>query len=199
MSDRRTDLMDAGLRVLASSGMRGLTHRAVDAEAGLPMGSATYYFRSRAELVRGCTDRLLEFERAPLLSETDSTAEDIVDAVVRSVVSMLGEERVRTLARLELTLAAVHDEELRVTMRERGALAEKWRKQMLASHGIATPEAASELGAVVDGLVVTALLLGPDEPDAIAQWARPVIRAVIDRYVPDDPQHASCSLHPHLR
>ena len=36
--DRRTAILDGALAVLAEQGMRGLTHRAVDAAAGLPAG-----------------------------------------------------------------------------------------------------------------------------------------------------------------
>ena len=54
MADRRTEILDAALRVLAEHGMRGLTHRAVDAAAGIAPGSTSYYFRSRSALVEGC-------------------------------------------------------------------------------------------------------------------------------------------------
>ena len=62
--DRRTAILDGALAVLAEQGMRGLTHRAVDAAAGLPPGSTSYYFRSRAALVAGCVQRLLERDLA---------------------------------------------------------------------------------------------------------------------------------------
>ena len=37
-TDRQAALSDAGLRLVARDGLRGLTHRAVDAEAGVPLG-----------------------------------------------------------------------------------------------------------------------------------------------------------------
>src|SRR3954447_1685384 len=58
MTDRRTGILDAALSVLAHDGMRALTHRAVDAAAGIAPGSTSYYFRTRAALVAGCIDRL---------------------------------------------------------------------------------------------------------------------------------------------
>ncbi|MEH3033773.1 MAG: TetR family transcriptional regulator [Aeromicrobium erythreum] len=51
--ERRSRLADAGLQVLAEQGARGLTHRAVDVAAGLPLGTASNYFRSRDDLVAG--------------------------------------------------------------------------------------------------------------------------------------------------
>jgi DNA-binding transcriptional regulator YbjK len=64
MADRRTEILDAALRVLAEHGMRGLTHRAVDAAAAIAAGSTSYYFRSRSALVEGCVARLLEIDEA---------------------------------------------------------------------------------------------------------------------------------------
>ncbi|MGI9003269.1 MAG: TetR/AcrR family transcriptional regulator, partial [Pseudonocardia sp.] len=64
MTDRRTEILDGALHVLAEHGMRGLTHRAVDAAARIPPGSASYYFRSRSALVAGCVTRLVEIDLA---------------------------------------------------------------------------------------------------------------------------------------
>ncbi|MBL7256883.1 TetR/AcrR family transcriptional regulator [Paractinoplanes lichenicola] len=55
---RRDLLADAGLRVLARSGARGLTHRAVDQEAEVPAGTASNYFRSRDALFSGLGERI---------------------------------------------------------------------------------------------------------------------------------------------
>lgn len=57
-TDRRTQLADAGLGVLAADGMRGLTHRAVDRAAGVPDGTTSNYFRTRDALVTALADRL---------------------------------------------------------------------------------------------------------------------------------------------
>jgi len=57
---RREQLADAGLRVLARSGARGLTHRAVDQAAGVPAGTASNYFRSRDALLGGLGERIFQ-------------------------------------------------------------------------------------------------------------------------------------------
>ena len=41
VSARRTLLLDAGLDLVGTAGLRGLTHRAVDAATGLPDGSTS--------------------------------------------------------------------------------------------------------------------------------------------------------------
>jgi DNA-binding transcriptional regulator YbjK len=57
MANRREQALDAAIRVLGTQGSRGLTHRAVDAEAGLAAGSTSNYFRSRDALVAAVLDR----------------------------------------------------------------------------------------------------------------------------------------------
>jgi len=56
--DRRTLVADAALDVVAAHGMKGLTHRAVDAASGSPAGTTSNYFRTRAALVAAAVDRL---------------------------------------------------------------------------------------------------------------------------------------------
>ncbi|GAA4946251.1 TetR/AcrR family transcriptional regulator [Actinoplanes utahensis] len=58
--DRRRALADAGLRVLATQGARGLTHRAVDTEADVPAGTASNYFRTRDALLGALGERIME-------------------------------------------------------------------------------------------------------------------------------------------
>lgn len=58
--ERRWALADAGIRVLAEEGARGLTHRAVDTAAGMPRGTASNYFPTRNDLVSALVDRIGE-------------------------------------------------------------------------------------------------------------------------------------------
>jgi DNA-binding transcriptional regulator YbjK len=48
---RRRAILDATLRVAAAGGIDAVTHRRVAAEAGVALGSTTYYFRSRDEML----------------------------------------------------------------------------------------------------------------------------------------------------
>lgn len=173
MSDRRTEILDAALRVLAEQGMRGLTHRAVDAAAGIAAGSTSYYLRSRAALVSGCVERLLELDLERELPDLDA-ATDLLDGLVAVAVSMATTGRHRTLARYELSLAAVRDPELRAALLGGGDTVRRLGAALLARAGAADPAAAAgELAAVVDGLVLTALVRGPDDPAGLAAHLRP--------------------------
>ena len=188
---RRAEILDGALSVLAGQGMRGLTHRAVDAAARLPAGSTSYYFRSRAALVAGCVQRLLERDlegdvpaaEAALPAATrpgDDPSAALAAALTAIGVRMATTERTRTLARYELSLAAVRDPALRAelvrggdTIRSRGAA-------LLGRAGAADPDAAAaEVAAVLDGLVYTALVRGPADPETLAAWLRPVLHRVL--------------------
>ncbi|MGP3986473.1 TetR/AcrR family transcriptional regulator [Streptomyces sp. 3N207] len=58
--DRRDRLRDAAIEVLAEEGGRGLTHRAVDAAAEVPSGTAKNYFPTRDALLRAVAERCVE-------------------------------------------------------------------------------------------------------------------------------------------
>lgn len=59
-NERRSTLADAGIRVLAEEGARGLTHRAVDAAAGTPRGTTSNYYPTRDDLISALVDRIAE-------------------------------------------------------------------------------------------------------------------------------------------
>jgi DNA-binding transcriptional regulator YbjK len=191
---RRAEILDGALVVLAGHGMRGLTHRAVDAAAGVPAGSTSYYFRSRAALVAGCVQRLLEHDLAQDVPAAEAAVPDgvdgLVDALVGIGVRMATAERHRTLARYELSLAGVREPELQAELIRGGDVIRRRGAALLGLLGATDPgAAAAEVAAVLDGLVYTALVRGPVEPGALAGWLRPVLRravAALPGVRPDD-------------
>lgn len=50
-AERRKDLIEAGLKVIAREGMHGATVRAIVAEAGVPLATFHYVFHSRDEMI----------------------------------------------------------------------------------------------------------------------------------------------------
>ena len=57
---RRDRIVAACIEVIAESGVDGTSHRRVAAAAGVPLGSTTYYFASRDDLLRAAFTRFAD-------------------------------------------------------------------------------------------------------------------------------------------
>lgn len=66
MISRRDVVTDSAIAVVAEQGVRGLTHRAVDALAELPVGSTSNVYRTRDALVTGIMERIGELNSQQL-------------------------------------------------------------------------------------------------------------------------------------
>jgi DNA-binding transcriptional regulator YbjK len=163
---RRPLIADAAISTLARDGMRGLTHRAVDQAAGLPEGSASYYFRTRQALLQATVERLAELTSTDMLSSAavlDSTAVpalpghdlDVLAAVTAGLIeSWLTTGRERQLARYELSLEATRRPELRQTLVTTGAAIRAVVADLFAAAGVREPhQRAADFAAFLDGLL----------------------------------------------
>ena len=63
-AERRRDLCDAAIQLLADDGAKGLSHLKVDRKAGVPDGTTSFYFRTRSALLRAVAERLAELDLA---------------------------------------------------------------------------------------------------------------------------------------
>jgi len=162
--ERRRQVADAALAVLAEHGARGLTHRAVDEAAGLPQGSTSNVYRSRAALLDGALERhsAMDFAAAgpgagsadPLPAIDREQAARLIGAGVESVLG----QRPRTVARFELLLESTRREGLREEIEAARARFAAATSRLLAATGCATPERhAAQLLAVLDGIVIAEL------------------------------------------
>lgn len=168
MSDREDLVLDSALRVLAECGPRGLTHRAVDAAAGLPSGSTSNTFRTRSALVEGIAARLEELDRqlyAGLPATAPDDAAQFADRITTLVALMVGAERAPlTRARMMFAL----DDSVDLSP-QHGALMTTLT-DLLAGLGTAEPvSTARRLADYLDGLMLHTLTLpGRDfDPDEV--------------------------------
>ncbi len=163
---RRALIADAAISTLARDGMRGLTHRAVDRAAGLPEGSASYYFRTRQALLQATVERLAELtstdmlDRAAMLDSTASPAppghdlDDLAGVAAALVENWLTTGRERQLARYELSLEATRRPELRQTLVTTGAAIRAVVADLFAAAGVREPhQRAADFAAFIDGLL----------------------------------------------
>ncbi|MFI9006425.1 TetR/AcrR family transcriptional regulator [Actinosynnema sp. NPDC053489] len=188
MTQRVTALADAAIHVVATRGMRGLTHRAVDARAGVPPGSTSAYFRTRKALVEGVVRRLADLDDADLDDAEPSYAgvavagadvppdlDRLAEAVARVLDHWMSTARERTLARYACLLEATHHPELRGVLTH-GERPRAQARALLAALGAEDPERQGrELVAFVDGLVFDRLVgagaLGAPAPGTAASRA----------------------------
>ncbi|MFB7500743.1 TetR/AcrR family transcriptional regulator [Streptomyces sp. NPDC056161] len=97
MSDRKEQIIEACLAVMAREGVAGTTHRRVAAEAGVPLGSTTYHFASLNDLLHCAFDRFARRSGArletALLRATDrsSAVEAITDVILAGAQDRDGE------------------------------------------------------------------------------------------------------------
>ena len=103
---RRRALTDTAIELLASSGVHGLTHRAVEKEADLPPGTASNYFRSREALLVAAAERVVELHHADTDRATDQPA-TLADLLTESLLTAATTLRNRYLAIFELQLEAI--------------------------------------------------------------------------------------------
>ncbi|HYJ27264.1 MAG TPA: TetR family transcriptional regulator [Nocardioides sp.] len=179
MVDRRTLLLDAALELVGTQGMRGLTHRAVDAAADLPTGSTSNYFRTREALVLGIVERFIVRERKMVtgpVDQVDPTPEGVAEALGRFVDRALGPDRMVTLARYAILVETAQHPGLRAGMASGADRVDTWTLDLLTRAGSRDPQ--RDLGVLanyVTGLVLHELALPSPDLDATAR-----LRAVID-------------------
>lgn len=131
--DRRKAILDGVIELLATRGMEGVTHRAVDQIAGLPQGSTTYYFPKKTALLVAASDRLaqlLEKDCDDLqVGFADKVAKEGMDAAIAYVAAELAAyadcARHLFLARMELTMAASRRDDLEGVGEKLGAAARR--------------------------------------------------------------------------
>jgi DNA-binding transcriptional regulator YbjK len=161
---REQAIAEAATAILGSEGPRGLTHRAVDRAAGLPVGSTSNLYRTRAALLAAINRHVANTDAAGLAGFADALGPELsraglAEAAARVVEDWSTASAVRSAARLELYLEARRSPEF---ARDLGRTRETFRvasQELLASIGCEHPEVhAVALMALIDGLVENQLL-----------------------------------------
>jgi DNA-binding transcriptional regulator YbjK len=179
---RRAALADAGIAVLAREGGRGLTHRAVDAEAGAPTGTTSNYFRSRdellAELGRRSYERLAPSDEAMAEMAAAPPSPERFTELVQDILTRVFAQRELYVALLELRLEATRRPVLRESLT---ATVRRFLEIDVAFHRAAgLPGDRDEivlLHLAIGGLLLDQLTL----PDALGVDARDVAARMVER------------------
>ena len=184
---RREQILEAALRVIGRAGVQAVTHRAVAEEASVPLGSTTYYFDSRDDLVRQALEYVAasEVERYGQRGEelrTVKTPRQLADRLIDELVAA-AQDRIAYIAEYELWLEAGRRPELREA-------AQSWcdaeqRSVALAMETLGSADPATDASLVVaaiDGLGER-VLAREDDPVEAAEEFRPELRRLIERLV----------------
>lgn len=166
MATRRDDMLDAAINLLGEQGVRAVTHRAVDAAAGLPEGSTSNYFRTRDALFDAIVERFSARERAnweELAAQlAPTTTTELARALAIFARDSAGRNRALTLARYSILVEAARRPELRAQLLTTGARVNTWFATWLRLIGSANPDHdVHVVGNYLTGLVLHQLAI-PD-------------------------------------
>jgi DNA-binding transcriptional regulator YbjK len=184
-AERRARIADAALEVLGTKGSRGLTHRAVDEAAGLPLGSTSNHFRTRPALLEAAARRHVELDIPPpseleAMDPPEGLEREQAVALVMAALDRILDRAARPalIARYELTLEATRSTELETVM-----ATSRWRvtgvvETLLRGFGCESPGPhAAQLVTLMDGITADALQATGTALD------RDAIEATIDRFL----------------
>jgi DNA-binding transcriptional regulator YbjK len=112
---RRRELARAGARILRVSGIEALTHRAAAEQAGVPLGSTTYYFTSRDDLLEAAVEYATERSIAWIVKwSEDNSGVDLAVSLPEMLHRYLTDQHAVAAYEVELYVLAARRPELRV-------------------------------------------------------------------------------------
>lgn len=165
---RRLQLLEATVRLIGRGGIAAVDHRAVAAEAGVPLGSTTYYFASKDEMVADALEHVADREAARIAAAPeggllDTAADTLPERLADTLIEIWAGDLVVLLAQYELYLESARRPDLRPA-------AERWDRayrdllhRALDELGADDPaRRARLLCAGLDGLLLDHVATGTD-------------------------------------
>jgi DNA-binding transcriptional regulator YbjK len=180
---RREAILDAALQLIEERGTEQITHRSVAAAAGVPLGSTTYYFASRDELVREAfrryVTRVLAFLSEILAELPPRDAAGLVELlleVARREVS----GRWTLILEYELVLRAARDPELAADFQRCERALVSGLAEALEGLGAPQPfESARTLIALVRGFELDGLTRGDADLGDLKRRLLPIVEQAL--------------------
>lgn len=186
---RRHDIAEAAIALIEREGLRGLTHRAVDRELGLPQGSTSYYARTRRDLLTLVVEQLAARTAADIAGQEPArTAAEAAERLAAGL-DLVARRAADARARFALTIDLVHDPDLHALL----TTASPIRERLLAG-ATATLEALGVDGAdrrAVDLVALTNGLLYDRLAGAGAGGDPADVRAILAAYLEGLPRQVS--------
>lgn len=165
---RRRQLLEATVRLIGEGGIAAIDHRAVAAAAGVPLGSTTYYFSSKDDMVAQALRHVAEREASEIDAQVsdgqlDVEPELLPERLADLVLRIWAGDRVTLLAQYELYLESAR----RADLRPAAARWDQAYRDLLchALEGLGAPDPpgrARLLCAGLDGLLLEHVASGGD-------------------------------------
>jgi TetR/AcrR family transcriptional regulator, regulator of biofilm formation and stress response len=184
---RREQILEAALRVIGRSGREAVTHRAVAEEAGVPLGSTTYYFDSRDDLLAQALEYVAASETARFGELADDlrsveTPAELADRLTSELVAA-ADDRVVYTAEYEIWLEAGRRPELHEAAQSWCNAEQRAVAVALEALGSSDPATdASIIVAAIDGFGERILGREADAAKAAEEFG-PELRRLIERLV----------------
>jgi AcrR family transcriptional regulator len=180
-------LLDAAVGVLGERGTRALTHRAVDAEAGVAAGSTANYFPTREGLLEAIVERVSARERDHFdgiaATVCPATPAELGRALAGWAREATGTHRTLTLARYAVLVEAGHNASIRRQLTETGSRVNVWFANWLRLIGSAdTSRDVHVVGNYVTGLMLHQLAMpdpGFDPADKITALLESLVQPAV--------------------
>ncbi|MEU2038544.1 TetR/AcrR family transcriptional regulator [Nocardia niwae] len=169
VTQRRRSIASAAIDVLADYGLRGLTHRAVDAAAGMRPGAVNYHAPTRGKLVALAVEELFsrDYELAVAhfadMSALDPTSIPQLAEFMASFIEAMttGPARRRTLARHLLLGEAQFHPQLRDLFDQQRRAFVRFTEGLLETLEVPQSALTAEtVTVVVDGLIQRQVMIG---------------------------------------
>lgn len=183
---RRVLLLQTTLRLIADEGIDAVSHRSVAEAAGVPLGSTTYWFSSRQDMLSQALEYFARLEIETLREHLGAvlgrrlSRKRLVDEFTDLIAPQLGQARWRTIAQYAFMNEAARQPELEPVCREWTAAWQEALAEVFDSLGAPDPELEARMFlAMLDGLLLEQLAT-PDE-DPKKNVIRPALRAWFDR------------------
>jgi DNA-binding transcriptional regulator YbjK len=186
-AQRRIEIIDAAIEVMARVGLAGLSMRLVANQARIPLGALSYYFDDKSDLVAQAFQQLSdrEIERVVRTAEQlqpTMSAEQLADLVADMIIDGFTSPQGAIVTRYELVTEASRDERLRPMFEAWYAAMVPALSRLFRDLGSHQPELDSRaVMAVMAGLEIDNIYrpLGPVDKRRIRATIRHAFRAVI--------------------
>lgn len=165
--ERRERILGATLAVIARSGIGAVTHRSVAEEAGVPLGSLTYWFSTKDDLLREALRRFVVAEAARLkgVAEQLDAGADPAEIAERYATMLETNSGPEQIAQFELYLEAARNPALRDIAQESFRAYEEVAIAALRAAGVDDAERIAPLFvSLADGLGVRRMASGAAPP-----------------------------------